>query len=395
MGYIRFGKQIRILHIITGLSTGGAEMMLLKLLQNLDRNAFDCSVVSLTDQGRIGEKVQQLGIPVFALNLSKNRSLPRQFIDMIDLVDIIGPDIIQTWLYHADLLGTLAALFAAKRKIVWNIRHSNLKSSVDKASTRFVVRICVILSHFFPDRIICNSFRGAKVHKKMGYCRKKMEIIHNGFDIFKYRPNKANYLRLRNELGISPDCPVIGMVARYHPQKNHRGFLESARLIQKNIPTVHFVFCGRGVSNENETLIAKVRDLKLMNVHFLGIRSDIEYLTSGFDIAVSNSTAGEGFSNVIGEAMACGVPCIATDVGDAGYLINGTGVIVPPGDPQLMAEACIGLLRKDGRFRQHLGEQSRKRIIENFSIQSITKKYEQLYFDMLPDNRRENRGQHR
>ena len=239
-----------------------------------------------------------------------------------------------------------------------------------------------MLSYFGPDRIICNSFRGTKVHKDIGYCRKKIKIIGNGFETSKYRPNKDNYFRLRKELNLTPDCLIVGMVARFHPQKNHMGFLESARIIQESIPDAHFVLCGKDVSNDNKMLTERVRELKLVNVHFLGLRHDIESLNAGFNIAVSNSTTGEGLPNVIGEAMACGVPCIATDVGDSGYLIGNTGTIVSPDNPKLMAKACIDLLKKDGHFRKRLGESSRSRIIENFSIKSIVKEYENLYLAM-------------
>jgi glycosyltransferase involved in cell wall biosynthesis len=160
----------------------------------------------------------------------------------------------------------------------------------------------------------------------------------------------------------------------------HTNYSIEIRLNIIKIGNIHFVFCGKNVTPENKALMAKATRLKLHNVHFLGPRDDVERLTAGFDIAVLNSSAGEGFPNVIGEAMACGVPCVATDVGDTGHLIGDTGHVSPPNNPALMADACISLIKKGNEFRNQLGKKARLRIIDHFSIGSITKQYEQLYF---------------
>jgi len=371
---------MRILHIISGLSIGGAEMMLYKLLSVSDRNYFNPIVISLTDFGTLGENIKLLNVPVYTMDMSAGFLNPFKLWSFIKLIRKIKPDLIQGWMYHGNLAALLAKWFLPKDvSLSWNIRHTPGDLKKEKRLTRIIICLGARLS-LFPGGIIYNSKVSAQKHRKLGYSDKHVNIIPNGFDCEQFKPLKTARLRLLNLLKIGEDAFLIGMIARYHEMKDHDTMLFSVGEVVKIYPKVHLVLVGSDIGKKNQKLVERIDNLKLNeNVHLLGERRDVEEITAGLDIACSSSSWGEGFSNAIGEAMACGIPCVVTDVGDSAWIVGNTGIVVKSGDKKAFTDAIIKLIEMSSEERLQLGKLARNRIIEHFSIIRVVKQYEDIY----------------
>lgn len=371
--------KIRLVHIITGLPTGGAEMMLYKLLCQIDRDKFESHVISLTSVGIIGPKIQALGIPVFSIGMRNGLPDPIGFFRLVSQLKKLQPDIVQTWLYHADFLGGLAAKLIGVKKVIWNIRHSNLGAEVNKWHTRMTARLCGLFSAWLADVIICNSERAAQVHQELGYKKTLFHLIGNGFDLTRFCPDITAKPTLCKQLDMLEETFFIGLIARFDPQKDHQNFIQAASRVLTRFEEARFVLVGAGVDKHNKQLLKWIGATGHSN-HFLllGERNDIPQINAALDIACSSSV-GESFPNAIGEAMACSTPCVVTNVGDSAKLVADTGLVVPSADSEALANAISELLDKPKAYRQNLGKLARQRIEKNFSIKSIVREYEQLY----------------
>jgi glycosyltransferase involved in cell wall biosynthesis len=371
---------MKILHLITGLSTGGAEMMLYKLVSRMNRDKFKIQVISLTDIGPVGKKIQDLGGSVETLGMKRGIPDPRMVFKLTRWLKKNRPDIIQTWMYHADLVGGLAARISGGIPVIWNIRHSNLDPGGNKKTTLWTAKACARLSSLLPSKIICCSRASKQVHSRLGYNENKMIVIPNGFDLDAFSPNKDARKQIRGQLGLDDETILIGLVARFDPQKDHKNFFQAAGILHKNYPDVHFLLCGDDITRDNPSLNKWMDEADVRPVtHLLGRWDDMPSLQAAFDVASSSSSYGEGFPNIIGEAMACGVPCVVTDVGDSALIVGDTGIVVPPKDPDAMALAWKKLIEIGKEKRKKLGHDARLRIRENFSLSSVVKQYEELY----------------
>ena len=370
--------MIKVLHLVTGLRIGGAETMLLKLLSQTDRNVFEPEVLSLTDIGATGSKIQALDIPVGALGMRLGVPNPLGLIRLTQRLRRKPPDVLQTWMYHADLIGALGANLAGGIPTVWNIRHTNLDPEVTKRAHIWTAKACALLSHSLPRRIICNSETSRQTHVKLGYAAGKMEVIPNGFDLAAFTPDAAARRSMRQELGVPEQSLLIGLVARFDPQKDHHTFVQAAARLN-SAPDVQFVLCGEGVTSQNRKLVDWINAAGIeRRCHLLGRRDDIPRLTAALDIATSSSV-GEAFSNAIGEAMACAVPCVVTNVGDSAWIVGETGRVIQPGDPEALANSWLELIKVGEECRRQLGLAARRRIEENFNLPGVVKRYEKLY----------------
>ncbi|MBI4507237.1 MAG: glycosyltransferase [Chloroflexi bacterium] len=377
-------RPIRLLHLITDLDVGGAEMMLYKLLSGLDGGAFASEVVSLTTIGPLSERIRALGVPVSALGLRRRVPDPLPLARLVRSLRREPPDVVQTWMYHADLLGGLAAKLAGSMPVVWNVRQSNLSPSVNRRRTLLVVRLCARLSRWLPARVVCGSQAARQAHVTLGYDATKMRIIPNGFDLAVFKPDPMARAAVRCELGLLDDAPLIGLVARFDAQKDHRTFVQAAALLRRQEPDVHFALCGDGVTLQNEALAGWIAAAGLReHCHLLGRRDDVPRLTAALDIATSSSI-GEGFPNAVGEAMACGVPCVVTAVGDSAAIVGRTGVVVPPRDRPALAAGWRALLALGPAGRRCLGQAARRRVAERFSLPAVVAQYERLYRELTP-----------
>jgi glycosyltransferase involved in cell wall biosynthesis len=371
--------MIRIVFITTGLSTGGAEAMLFKLLDNIDRKKFEPYVISLISKDEIGQRIEKLGIPVSAMGINSSELSILPLLRLFKILRQIRPDIVQTWMYHADLLGGVVARLAGIKKVVWSLRNSNLSRDLTKSSTIQVVKLCAALSTWLPIQILSCSKRAGEIHAQLGYARDKIKIIPNGFDLGSFQPNSEARESVRKELGLSYDVFLVGLMARYDSQKNHAGFISAVAQVHRSMPEVHFLLAGTGVDKSNKALVKHIADHGLKNhILLLGRRDDMPRLMASLDILASASF-GEAFPNVLGEAMACGVPCVVTDVGDSAEIVGDTGRVVQSGDMEGLAQYIQEVLSMPMAERARLGQKARARVEANYEIGHVTRLYEELY----------------
>lgn len=369
---------VKVLHLITTLEIGGAETQLFRLLTSSSRKQFQYSVVSLTSLGRLGKKIESLDVPVYALGMKRGIPSPRAIWELWRILQIEQPAVIQTWMYHADLLGLMAKLMRGRR-LVWNIRCSNMDMRYYRSLTSWVVKVLSKLSRI-PDAVVANSYNGMRAHQQKGYQPKIWRVIPNGLDLNLCGPSSLGRDLIRRELGLSQDTVLIGLIARYDPMKDHETFLAAAGLLHETYPSVHFVLCGKNIDWDNPTLGALIRKNSLEGVmHLLGERDDAVCVTAACDIACSTSAFGEGFSNAIAEAMACGVVCVATKVGDSSEIIGPCGRIVPPKDPDAIMKAWVELIDVGMKGRQVFGAEARNRVFHHFDVKKTVEQYEALY----------------
>ena len=358
--------------------------MLRKLVSQLSRDDYDLEVISLTDIGPIGCEIAKLGIPVRALGMKRGLPNPIFIFRLAKWLRNSSPDIVQTWMYHADLIGGLAAIFAGRIPVIWGVRQSQLDPEKSRRTTIWIARICAVLSRVVPERIVCCSYIARDVHQALGYAKDKLLVIPNGFDLEQFKPDQNLRERARNELGIDATARVVGMVARFDAQKDHKMLIDAARLLHKEIAGTHFVLCGKDIEWENEELAKWIDTAGLRSYfHLLGERSGTELLLPAFDVSCLSSAFGEGFPNVVGEAMACEIPCVATNVGDSAQIIGDTGVTVAPRDAKAFANGLKRLLSLTPYERACLGKAARVRIAENFELKIIARNFEKLYQDVL------------
>lgn len=376
--------KILVCHLITGLTTGGAEMMLYKFLSRVNRERFNSIVVSLMDGGTLGDGIQSLDIPVFKIGMHPGVPTVTAIWRLINTICKIQPDIIQGWMYHANLAAHIANAFSFKRvPIVWNIRHTLYALNYEKKSTAAVIKLLVYLSAF-PNKILYNSKISAAQHQSLGYQTDKTLIIPNGFDTELLKPSIESRDLIRAELGLDSHTVLIGRIARFHVMKDHANFLKAAAILLKTNLDIHFLLAGNEIDQKNKVITSLINDLGIHNyVHLLGERKDIPQITAALDIACSSSYYGDAFPNIIGEAMSCGVPCVVTDVGDSAWIVGDTGKVVPPKNPELLANAFKELIDLGNQGREILGKSARERVTNLFSLDSVVHQYESLYEKLL------------
>ncbi|MEA2329577.1 MAG: hypothetical protein QOE68_4536 [Thermoanaerobaculia bacterium] len=371
--------MLRVSHVITGLGVGGAEMMLVKLLSALDPEQFRSHVISLSSDLALSPAVREMGIPIDVLNVAPfAASVLPAVVRMRRLLRDAKPDLVQTWLYHADLAGGLAAKWLGL-PVIWNVQTSTVDPKGISRRTVRVVNLCARTSGFIPDKIVSCSQAAVGIHTSLGY-RDKFRVIPNGTDLGIFRPDDEVRCAVRTELNVGDAMPVIGMIARFHAQKDHPNFLAAAADLARTHPRVRFALCGLGLQPDNEELMTIVREHGLQDhVLLMGLRRDIPRVLNAFDIHTLSSSFGEGFPNVLGEAMATGVPCVVTDIGDSAMIVGDTGVAVPARDPAALANGWRRLLDLSAEEFATLRGRARERVRSEFSLAATVKQYVALY----------------
>ena len=377
-----------IMFVSTGLGIGGAEMMLFKLLAGIDRNRFDAIVVSLSDVGKIGERIEKLGFRVVALEIPPGSFSVRGLMALRTLIIREQPDIIQGWMYHGNLAAQLVSLLLLRcPPVLWSIRGTHANLSGKRLNTALTIWVGAGLSG--RARVIINNSRisAAEHAKRLGYATKNVVVIPNGFDTDAYRPDETVRRRMRESLNLSEDTLAVGIVGRVDPIKDHPTFLRAARLVLDRFPNARFLLVGHGARASNDDLMKQIRECRLEGaVSLLGQRDDLPELTTALDLAVLSSLS-EGFPNVLGEAMSCGVCVTSTIAGDSASIIGNTGALAPPRRPDLLSNAMSRILAMEPDQRRNLGLLARARIVENFSLPAIVRKYEEVFQGVLIGNR--------
>jgi glycosyltransferase involved in cell wall biosynthesis len=376
---------MRVLHVITGLADGGAEAVLTRLC--LHEQTHSHTVVSLTDIGKYGPILRKTGIAVHCLSMAPGRVSLGGLISLWRILKSEEPDVVQTWMYHADLLGGVLARLAGVGGVCWGVRQTTLEPGKSKRATIWVAHACARISHWVPRAIVCCAESAARVHSGIGYDQRKLVVVQNGYDLRQFRPDEESRCSVREELGLPPDARVMGMVGRFDPQKDHENLLNAFAALELEKLDAYCVLAGNGVNDRNQTLASWIQDRCLGDrVFLLGQRTDVPAVMNALDVHVLSSSFGEGFPNVVAEAMACGTPCVATDIGDASVIVGDTGWIVPPNEPVALATALAEALKNhsdaDGWRRRK--EAARARIEQRFSIESMVSGFCEVWARLTP-----------
>lgn len=381
-------EPISVVHVISGLEAGGAQTVLLRLLSDHNRDLFRSHVISLTSHGVLGPRIKGLGVPVSSIGMQRGRvDLFRTRLLLQRLLEL-GPSVVQTWMYHSNLVGGMLAKLMRDVRVVWGLHHTELDPKQDKRLTIWTANIGAWLSSFVPDRIVCCSQATEDYHQRIGYSRNKMLVIQNGFDVDEFVPDPAARSSIRYELNLPADTLLIGIAGRFHPQKDHRNFIRAVKIVSDQRPDIHFIMCGDDVNTNNDQLRNWIKDADLgEKIHLLGFREDMPRIFAALDVSTTSSSHGEGLPNVIGEAMASGIPCVVTNVGDSAQIVAKTGIVVPPKRPEDLANGWLRLLRLNRSERLKLGQEARNRIVSDYSLVLMVARYEEVYNSLVEEMR--------
>ena len=369
---------MKVLHIITGLGDGGAEAVLWKVVTTTD--SVEHEVISLTSEGKYGPLMRQRGISVVAANLGFNLSLPVHLVKLFVCIVRSKATVVHTWMYHADCVGGLLSRLAGMRRIVWGIHHSELDESL-KPETRCLIRLNALLSSWVPSAIICCAERARITHEAAGFSGSKMTVIPNGVDTTRFSPRGTKELT-QNCFDLKSDQGMrFGVVARFHPVKDHLNLLDA--LARLNDPSQNWrcLMIGGGITQDNQTLMSWIVDRQLTErLILLGQRSDVPQLMNLIDVLILPSRS-EASPNVLIEAMASGTPCISTDVGDTACIVGDSGWIVPRQDSVALAKACnLALVNYRSESWSQRCEAARLRATSLFSLGAMVDGYLRIWY---------------
>jgi glycosyltransferase involved in cell wall biosynthesis len=371
-----YSRKIRVLHVITTLDTGGAEMMLYKLLAGLKGTGIESRVVCLGDLGTIGPRIQKEGVTVHALECMGPGLLSAPW-RLMRALRGFRPQVVQGWMYHGNFVATLIASLSGGR-LLWNIRQSFSGYRDEKPLTALMIWLGARLSGR-PERVIYNSETSRAQHEDIGYRRHLGMFIPNGFFMNRFVPRWVKPASIPGD-GFGKFVFRVGLVGRDHPMKDIPNFIAAARLFSWKCPEARFICIGKGLDPGNERLTGILAQHGVAEKFLLlGERPDVADLVPVFDIFCLSSSRGDAFPNVVGEAMACGVPCVVTDVGDAARIVSDTGLVVPARDPDALAEAFGRLHALGPEGRRALGENARQRIESRYALDQVVHQYERLY----------------
>jgi len=380
---------MKVLHVITGLNFGGAETMLAKLLEYQgDRQSTVVSLVGLgAVAGRVAAcaRVETVGMREGVPSVAAGYRLAR-------LARAVRPDLVVGWMHHGNLAASFAAAATGRSPpVIWNVRHSVADIRTEKPLTRLVLRLGAALSGR-PDAIVYNSGVAAGEYRGLGYDPSRSLVIPNGFDCEVYRPQPEARERVRGQYGVAPGAMLVGMIARLHPMKDAGTLIEAVRRARQAGANIHLLLAGHRMDHPPADLMrALAAALPPERLTLLGQRDDLPTLMPGLDVVALPSAWGEGFPNTLAEAMASGVPCLATDVGDSGWIVGETGRVVRPRDPDAMAAALMDFVELGEAGRLHLGQLARQRVIDNFALDEIGARFSALYRHVVRHHRDERR----
>lgn len=370
---------MKIIHIIASLNVGGAETMLKRLIESDPASIPNTMVVSLTSLGVIGESLRNQDVKVHALNLTPSVfKIPIVLWQLVKLIRQYQPQIVQTWMYHADFLGGLAARWAGSCAVMWGI-HSTAIPQGPLSITFWLVRLCAICSYIIPHRIICCAQSAKIAHIKLGYVAHKMTVIANGYDFSIFDRHSNSRAKARLELGFDDDETVIGVVGRFDPLKDYHNFVTAASKLAAKRDNVRFLMIGPNIEWSNSTLHGWIEGYGLTKkFQLVGAQPDVPYFLSAMDIFCLSSV-NEAFPNVVVEAMAMGLPCVVTRAGDVAGILGGDDFIVPVKDSVSLADALLRMCGLSPEARMNLGKKGSKKVREEYDIKNIRQQYERIW----------------
>jgi glycosyltransferase involved in cell wall biosynthesis len=370
-------NQSTVLHVIPALNIGGAEQALVSLVTAKRAQPFSQIVVTLLSGGALTDTIRNAGIKVLESSADSPITFPFSVLGMSRLIRKYRPVAIQSWLYYADLAAYWALKLSGRRaatRLYWGVRSSDMDARRYRPELAWAIKACARRAAA-PDAVIANSYAGREYHRRLGYAPRAFPVIPNGIDTERFKPNPAARALSRSQLGVPDDTPLVMHVARVDPMKDHASLIAVASAL----PEVQFVMAGTGT----ETLRGPP------NLRALGEQRFLSALYPAADLAISTSAFGEGFPNVVAEAMACGLPVVATDVGDSRRIVGDTGAIVSPRDVPAMINAVREFLHEPRTQRESRGQAARTRIAEHYSLGRTVAAFDALHLHgtLPPDDR--------
>lgn len=375
---------VKVVLVTTGLESGGAEMILYQLVTQIDRTRFLPVVVSLTNDGPIlGKRIRDAGIELHCLGYKRGAADPSMVIRLAILLRSLRPDVVQTWMYHADLVGGLATRMSLQVPLSWSVFSVFMDKKTTSRSTIAVMRCNAWLSRFVPDAVACCSQATTDFHEEFGYDRSKLRTIALGVDTDAFVPNTEARKSFRTELGLDPSVPLIGISARFDPQKDHETFFRAAGQFYKVNPNAHYVVFGAGTDSGNTILNGWAKEAGVGDVtHLLGLRDDVARVTAALDVATCCSRYGESFALVLAEAMSSEVQVVTTDMAGPVSVVDKFGDVIPVGDTNALTQSWQRSLDRTPSEISYRVRHGREHIIENFSIMKVVQKYESLFTEL-------------
>jgi glycosyltransferase involved in cell wall biosynthesis len=355
--------------------------MLVRYLRQIDRGKYDPSVLSLLAPGPLKHHITDLNIKLAAIGMSESQFSLAAFRNLRREFRRAGPDLVHGWMYHGNVAASVGSMIGSKKPVIWSIHHSVDDIRTEKRMTRWIIRLSATLSKHTAAISYCSKV-AAEQHEKMGFDPSKRHIIPNGTDCEEFRPNKSARPALGAILGIPDKRLVIGNVARFHPMKDHENLVRAVAILVQQGLDVQGLIIGAGHEKGGARKTARALGID-ERISILGPRDDIPAIMPGLDIYALSSSWGEAFPLAVSEAMACGVPSVATDLGDCSWLIGDPDLIVPPKDPQALASTLMKLVKLTRTERSKLGLRARGRIIENFSLHNYVQRHKILYEQAL------------
>ena len=374
---------MKVIHIITGLGDGGAEHTLYKICKHDNKNEH--IVISLQGKEKYYFLLQKLGIEVYFLNASYFSI--NKFFFLIKLLKSLKPDIVQTWLVHADLVGSVAARLAGSKNIIWNIRYSKIQFGQAKLLTILIINILAKISYILPVLILYCSKQAQSIYEDKGYDKKKSKFIPNGYDSSILKIDKQLEIIFKKKIQIKKQLPLIGNVARFDPQKDHFNLLKALSIIKSKKIDFLCILVGTSI-NKSIRLAKEVERLNLSNcVKLFGPSENISEVMNGLDLHILSSSYGEGFPNVVAEGMSCGTPSVVTDVGDAAFIVGNTGWTVPPKDPIQLANSIEKAINEIGTSKwNERCKNARLKIMNEYSLIKMLNSYNYEWSKVYKDD---------
>lgn len=372
---------LRVVHFISNLMSGGAEAMLVKIILATRRMGVESSVVSMISGGVMADRLHAENIEIQELGLRRSWTAIGAAPKIAMLARKLDADIFQGWMYHGNLMAALAARASAKHPpVLWNVRQTLQTLDGEIPRTRWLIRASRLLASE-PETIIYNARSAASDHERLlGYPKEKRVILDNGFDLDAFRPDPQANSRMKARLGLPDSALLIGRVARLHPMKDVPSLLEAFEHLAERDERLHLVLVGRGMTSQDADLQALTSDLRHRDrIHALGEAADVAAITASFDIAVSSSSRGEAFPNVICEAMACAVPAVVTNVGASAEILGDPRRVVEPSNVSALMGAMQGLIDLSPNERRALGDADRERVRLRYNIEEVAASYVALW----------------
>lgn len=367
---------MKVLYIINSLITGGAETILARIISNINNGDIKILVVTfLPGPYRLEKSIKSNGIEVYNLKLLSLFSSFKTLYRLISIIRKYNPDVTHTFLAFSCLIGGLVAKYFSKSKIIWSIYSTNLERKNNKIGTFIAFKLCAFLSSIIPNEVVFDSSSAFTSHQKIGYNPNNCNVINNGVNTKIFKPDNEKKHVLRGEFNIH-NCFVVGTIARFHPDKGYDTLIKAIEIINNLEKKILFLLCGRDL--ENEKFLGYIKARKIDNVIIVDENSNVIDALHLIDLYVSSSYT-ESFPNILCEAMACGIPCISTDVGDSAKIVGDIGIVVRPKNVNDIVNAIISFYNITIKEKRLLDIQVRQRVIRNFELKFMIDKYIKLY----------------